>query len=338
MSKLFSIVEYREARAVRHLVLQAPSRARGLVEQVYAQVRSDYLLAAPLILHSLQPQLLQGFWGIFRETLLAGSLPRSAKEVIAVEIARLNQCPYCEEAHSLSLEALDGLSSGDPDPRRREIELWCRATRSPGSALLREPPFAADELPEALGLLLVFHYLNRMVSAFCPERVVQLPPVLSGLRSPLRAAVRIFMKSRVTRVVEPGRPTGKGGLPTELAWAEARPSVASALLYWLGALDEVAESLSPSVRAIVEGELERWQGEELPLISSWPENLVSHLDTPDRNLASFALRMARCPYRISDEELIVLRDQGLDDPALLALAAWSASRAAFRIVGWSRPE
>ena len=81
MSIFFSIAESREARSVRHLKIPKPANASGLVAEVYREVRAEYLLAAPLLLHSPVPDLLHGFWSVFRETLLSKGDSEDTMEV-----------------------------------------------------------------------------------------------------------------------------------------------------------------------------------------------------------------------------------------------------------------
>ena len=55
---MMSAVEERAAVAVHHVRPVAPEAADGLVAEVYAQVRTDLILAAPFTLHSPVPEIL----------------------------------------------------------------------------------------------------------------------------------------------------------------------------------------------------------------------------------------------------------------------------------------
>jgi hypothetical protein len=73
-----------------------PGRPRStkspLAQSVYAQMRRDFMVAAPFVLHAEIPELLAAAWALVRETLLAGSVPRAQKELIAEAISKANEC------------------------------------------------------------------------------------------------------------------------------------------------------------------------------------------------------------------------------------------------------
>ena len=148
-------------------------REGSLSGKVYAQMRRDFgLLAEPLTLHAAVPELLAGAWSVLRETLVVGSVPRERKERVALEISRLNRCPYCIDAHSIMLAASrragsrrDATDESVADP----LAEWARATRTPGAPILASPPFTGDEAPEIIGTALCFHYINRMVQVVLGE-------------------------------------------------------------------------------------------------------------------------------------------------------------------------
>lgn len=80
--------------------------AEGLVSQVYAQIKRDFgSLVEPFTLHSPSPKLLAGVWMVCRETELAGNVRRDIKEAIAATVSKINQCPYCVDAHTIMLNA-----------------------------------------------------------------------------------------------------------------------------------------------------------------------------------------------------------------------------------------
>src|SRR5262245_30876330 len=90
-----------------HYVTPVPrDAASGLVAQVYAQIKQDLgVVPEPFTLHSPAPDLLAGAWAIFRETLLVGKVRRGIKEALATQVSQANQCPWCVDAHTISLYA-----------------------------------------------------------------------------------------------------------------------------------------------------------------------------------------------------------------------------------------
>ncbi len=80
------------------------------------------------------PGMLAGTWGLVKNILLQGRLPRSTKELIFVAIAVDRECNYCRDAHTaccriLGVEdstiqaVMEGLSEKLPD-RIRDILLF----------------------------------------------------------------------------------------------------------------------------------------------------------------------------------------------------------------------
>ena len=99
-----------------------PSEAKGLVAQVYSQIKQDFgRIVEPFTLHSPIPQLLAGVWMASRESELVGAVPRETKEAIAACVSKLNRCPYCVDAHSIMLTA-----KGDKETAQQIINEKCQ--------------------------------------------------------------------------------------------------------------------------------------------------------------------------------------------------------------------
>ena len=52
------------------------------------------------------------------------------------------------------------------DPKLRAISEWALSTRSPKSDIILSPPFSSKEAPEIIGMAVLYHYINKMVSDF----------------------------------------------------------------------------------------------------------------------------------------------------------------------------
>ena len=86
--------------AIRHTQAVVPNAAEGLVERVFLQIKKESgVFVAPFTLHSPSPELLAGAWSLCRESLLVVTVRRDAKEAEAAAVSRINQCPYCVDAH-----------------------------------------------------------------------------------------------------------------------------------------------------------------------------------------------------------------------------------------------
>jgi AhpD family alkylhydroperoxidase len=295
------------------------------------------------MLHRPIPELLAAFWGALRETLVAGRVPRAEKEAVALVVSKLNRCPYCVDAHSTMLtaagkgEAAAELERGRmadlSDPKVRAVAEWAAASRSPGSEQVLRPPFGREEAPEIIGVAVLFHYVNRMVSAFLGES----PFPLGGrlLRGSLRRIGGLRFRRFVRARVRPGEwldllPAAE--LPDEFRWASASGSVARALAGFAATVDEVGERfVAGEVRRVLLSRLASWRGEDPGLGVAWLEQELSDLTGSLRDQARLAFLVALAPYRAG----AVAADQS--DPETLAVAAFASLAAARRVASWLGP-
>jgi uncharacterized peroxidase-related enzyme len=83
--------------------------ATGEVAELYAELRDLFLGMVPDVfkLVSTRPDLLRTFVAGQRSMFDGGVLPREAKEVVAVTVARTASCQFCTSAHDAILRLLD---------------------------------------------------------------------------------------------------------------------------------------------------------------------------------------------------------------------------------------
>lgn len=98
--------------------------AEGEVAELYDELREQFLGFVPDVfkLVSTRPDLLGHFVAGHRTMFDGGVLPREAKEVIALTVARVASCQYCATAHDAILRLLgtdpayaDAVLHGDLD-------------------------------------------------------------------------------------------------------------------------------------------------------------------------------------------------------------------------------
>jgi AhpD family alkylhydroperoxidase len=325
---------------IRFVQPVSASSATGKTARVYAGLRDEFgIHAEPIVLHSPVPDLLAGAWSVCRETLVAdGHVKRAVKEALAVAVSRLNACPYCVDAHAAMLAGTG--HTGDAE-MARAVE-WGRATRSPGAAILAEPPFGPDEAPELISTALLFHYINRPVTVFLGES--PLPPATRIFR---RGAVRVagrrfrpFVRTRpaagATLALLPDAP-----LPHDFEWAAGSPAIAGAWARFCAVVEAHGEAaLPPAVRARVGEALARWDGSDPGLGRDWLERAVEPLDEAERPAGRLALLVALAPYRVDDRiaTAAVPQDGAGGDARLVAAVSWSALAAARRLAHWLVPQ
>jgi AhpD family alkylhydroperoxidase len=340
---------------MRFIETVAPREADGLVAQVYREVARDFALLrdpdgnSPFLAHSPHPQLLAAFWSVLYETALApGVVERADKEAIAATVSRVNDCPFCVEAHAL-LSAVAGerrdrrvLVEGAPgeiaDGPRRALVEWAAVTRQPQSELLRSPPFDREQAPEVLGTALCFHYVNRVVEVFQGHGGIRLGP------APVRGAVRALLGGFAGRAMRRKREAGRSlasapeaELPSDLDWARSSPPVAAALARFVAAVERAGEeSLPEPVRARLRSVLAAWDGEDPPLSGDWIERALEDLAPEARPAGRVALLTALAPYRLDAAAVRSFKEGRPGDRALVGAVSWAALAAARRIASWAR--
>ncbi|MDN3292821.1 carboxymuconolactone decarboxylase family protein [Streptomyces ficellus] len=335
---------------MRHVRSVPPAAATGLVAAVYEEIERDFgVLAPPVALHAPEPPLLAAAWMVLRETLVAtGELERARKEAIATAVSHANSCPYCVHVHGTTLNglvpgaALNGVvpgagaaaPAGGADPGVRDGELRRLAAWAEGSRGGRPaPPPATRQLPEALGVAVTFHYLNRMVNVFLGPSPLPARLPSAARRTASRLFARALSESaRAHR--EPGRSLDllpAAPLPAVLGWAQGTPTVAGAFARAAAAVSAAADRVVPAaVRALVEAELAGWDGGHKGLGLGWLDTAVTALPRGDRAVGRLALLTACASYRVDESVVTPVRESGADDGDLVALVAWSAFTAALR--------
>lgn len=323
--------------------------ARGLVAEVYAEIRRDFgAVVEPFTLFSPLPTLLAGAWVACRETLVVGQVPRAHKEVVATAVSRANRCPYCVDAHAVMLVAagqartgsllVDGRGDEITDPTLRAIAAWAERTATSGHPTLSTPPFPERDAGELVGTVVVFHFVNRMVSALLGDSPLPSRTVLPSL---WRRVAGWFFARALRAEKRSGASAAQVEEPPVVAdfeWALGSPHVSRAFAQLASAVDEAGRSvLSASATKLIRRRLDDWAGETVPLSRSWTLPILADLEDAERPPAQLALLAALAPHQIDDGLLRALRDRTGGDAGVVATLAWGAFEAARRIGRWSVP-
>ncbi|MFC9245517.1 carboxymuconolactone decarboxylase family protein [Streptomyces sp. NPDC057136] len=310
----------------RYTSPQPPKSATGVVADVYAQLATDFGIerASTFVVLSASPPLLTATWALVRESLLAGHVSRTDKEVVAAGVSLANRCPFCVVAHTVLLHATgdhrlaETIGSGGlpADPGHRELLAWGKDMSTP-------PPFPAGHAPEQIGTALAFHFINRIVSSLLTEDM--LPGGAQRYRLVRSAAGRSLART-VRRELRPG--TSLALLETEgaePAWAAGTP-VGTAFGVLRSAAHLGAGLLSDEDAAFVRESVAGWDG-----ITPLPLSGAELPDRAERPGARLALLAARAPYRITDEDVAAWRVPPFTDHCLVHLIAFGAICAVERI-------
>ncbi len=334
---------------VKYLKPVPASRARGIVEEVYSQIKHDFgTLGEPLILHSPIPDLLTGVWCSFKECLLAGTARRELRETVAVAVSRINRCPYCLDAHTVMLRGAEAHSAAAvirhgreeeiQDEQMRALAVWAAASRTRESPALLSPPFSPGEAPEFIGTAVWTHYINRMVKVFLGERLLPLASDPLGVRTAVERMGGWYFARFIRRPSRPGstgRMLPEVDLPGDLSWAAASPAIARAYAAFAAAAEKAGKAALPvEVRECVERSLCTWNGADPGPGRDWLEAPLGKIKDAWKPAARLALLAAFAPYRVDPELIGSVRMRNPGDEHLLGSTAWASLAAARKIGTW----
>lgn len=309
-----------------------PAKSDGLRQRVYAQMRRDFMVAGPFVLHSEIPELLAGAWSLVRETLfVVGNVDRGSKETIAWAVSKANQCPFCIDAHFAAVRA----SNNNKD----QLALWAESTANARSPILAKPPFTQSHA-EHIGTAVAFHYLNRMVSVFLDKKMMPVPDFLGGMSG---AMAKIMMGGMIRKGedLKPGDslsllPQTYASLAWAPVWAESNASISASLSGWSSTIEATMQQhFNESFINEASDRIDEWMGGPVPDSGQAYTQASDAFDQSELPCANLALCTVYAPYRVTTAMLEEALESSGSRQALLALVAWAAQRAARRCADWS---
>ena len=333
--------------AIRYVQPVAPNSTEGLVARVYPQIKKEFgALVEPFTLHSPSPELLAGAWSACRESLLVGSVGREVKEAVAATVSRINQCPYCVDAHTIMLDAISARNAAEAiihqqddqirDAALRSVVEWAAATRSPGAKALLSPPFSQEDAPEIIGTALFFHYVNRMASVLLSD--TPLPsnhPLLKGF---LKRMAGWFFSKAIRR----SKPIGASlellpasQLPADFDWARTSPNIAGAFARFAAVVNRAGIEIIPQdVRDCVVEQVQAWDGKDPKLGRHWVEEAMNGLNEKSKDIGRLVLLTALAPYQVDEGVVKAFTARITGDDRLIGALAWGSFTAVRRIGTW----
>jgi AhpD family alkylhydroperoxidase len=331
---------------MRYVSAIPASEAEGLVARIYDMIAEDFFINGSLTSHSKVPELMAGVWTGGRESILVSDhLDRTTKEAMTAVLSRINDCPYCGDMlvslvhgggkHDAASQILSESEEQITDVTLRERLEWVKAVATPSSQAPTHTPFTAEQLPEVIGSLLAMSHINRFSHVVMDGSPVTAP---FGLQSIKSGALRMFgseLKTTTERPIEPGRALDllpPAPLPDDMYWAKPNPRIAAALSRWAGVVErESARVVRPHVRNLVHNNLQRWEGEPMPISRSWVDKEVEGLTGGDRAIARLALVVAKAPYQVDEALVGDILGEDRDETRLIRVLAWASFSAARRI-------
>lgn len=335
--------------AVKYVDIISPRHANGPVATIYKQARREMgLLPEAVTMFSPAPEIGIASWAMFRELMIAGGqAPKAAKEAVAAVVSRGNSCPYCVDAHTIMLygagsgdfatQLLAGVPAARLESPLRPLAEW--AERGAASATVSgSAPFPRAQLPELVGTMVEFHFLNRMLNVLVGQTFLPGPTRAHRIVRPVSGMV---LRRKVRAANGNGKAAGfdfgaSRTLPGDLSWAAPNPPVAAAVSAMAAATDRAAaRATSAAARDVVLAELARWNGEILPLSSPQLEEAEAEVPAADRPAVRLALLTAFASYRVTEADVVAYRAQHDADEDLIGLLSWSAFGAARRVGAWT---
>lgn len=321
---------------IRHVSAVRRGKPASPVGRVYRQMEREFgVVAPPVALHAPSPDVLAATWLLLRETMVvSGVTPRAAKEAVATAVSLGNACPYCATIHNNALAVL-GISGGGTADAHIDLEAladWALAGQRSGHQ--SAAPFPADQTAQLVGVVVLMHYLNRMVNVFL--RDVPLPP---GVPELALSPVLWVLGKVMLRAARVPHPPGlaldllpPAELTADLRWAGADASVSQALARVCATIDAAGERSVPAeVRALVAESLVSWEGGLRGISRRWVDELVTRLPAGQRAAGRLALLVSFASYQVDDKVVRGYQQAGADDRALVELCAWAAMAAARRV-------
>jgi len=305
------------------------------------EIRAAFgVMPEPLSLHAPLPALRSAVWSTLRETVVVDRhLPRAVKEAMGVAVSAANRCAYCVDAHALALHAT---GAGDVevaqrhhrldrlDPQARELISWAARSGRAGPPGDRAP-CDREAVPEAIGTVLCFHYVNRLVT------ILLAPTLLPFGGSPLRPAVLRIAAALLRWRVEPQGPAAPmpaSAMPAHLGWATSTPAIFRAFAALDAAAATAASFLQPATRARLDAVLSAWDGTDPPIGRTWLDEASTAVSAEDRPAFRLMLLAALAPHRVVTSDLDAVRGQDSESSDPLAVLAFASFAAARRISQW----
>lgn len=331
---------------MKYITPVAPKHATGLLAEVYDEIQAVFHgdAPSPYLVHSLHPLFLSALWDFCKSSYFSGSCTRAEKDAVACGVSLANECTFCLDAHAELLrfedrQAATGVLRGNDqaasDPWIRSLVAWGRATLCPDEPIIQHPEFDDATLTEAIATALNFHYTNRVVNVFCGRSPFPLPAV-PGVRSLLVLLGRRILRSVAETTMSYGlSPNTRTNRVRSVPWAESNPSIATTFSALALAAEQVGEStLSDNTREVVAQRLERWDGEQIPLVGGDFDDELGRLDSSERPIAKLVYLSALASQRVSVDLIAQCRDVGANDGQISGAVIWGSFQAAERIEQW----
>jgi hypothetical protein len=313
----FELFDRLSVQTMRYVKSIPRKEAKGLVKEVYDMIADDFFINGSLTSHSKVPELMAGVWTGGRESMLVDDhLDRTTKEAMTAVVSQLNACAYCGDMlislvhagdkHSEAKNIFDAQEENIVDDSIRQKLIWMKEILTNPNGGDLPLPFPEEALPEVIASILAISHINRF-----SHIVMDGSPVNPfGSKTIKSLSLRMFgneLKSTKHTALLPDRTAHllpEAPLPEDMEWAQDNPRIARAISRWAGAIEREAPKVaSQEIREFMTANLNRWDGSQMPLSRSWVEDETESLSGHDRDLARFALIVAKSATQM-DEKLI----------------------------------
>jgi len=310
--------------------------ATGKLREIYRHIELNFgQLVEPLVLHSLNEELLAGVWAILYETvLIENKVKRSIKETIATCESEINKCNYCADAHSIMIigtenklqHNIQSVKDGKSELKTKEdkLILWALNNLNLNDDIILSPPFNKSERPEIIGTAVLFYYINRMVNIFAldtPLPTSKMKGLVKYLASNL-IFKKVIKKKKVKGESLTFIDVGNRYKFDSFEWASEIPEIQTAFRYLKFQTEiNIEKVLSSELIA----ELKK-QGSNMNLLkpSLGNKNLSQFLlsvKSSEKQIAEFCFLTMFETHKIQEKHIVALK-QRLTDKEILQIAAY----------------
>lgn len=314
---------------INHISYISEKKAYGKLGEIYKHIKQDFgKVAEPFVLHSSDIDLTAAIWSLFYETVLVDTeVKRSLKEAVATCVSEVNKCRYCVDAHSIMLFGTDEKLNGKiqeiknnkivSESRSDKIIQWALSSIDFDADIIKNPPFAIKDAPEIIGTVIIFNYINRMVTVFAGETPL---PVSFWEKTVKKIALKLYFRKAISKNKHKGE---------SLVFISGRSHFAGKKTETEFTMSHFRRLIYKNIETIIPDELKKL----LKKISSKPgflksgsgktelADLLQALDDEDKQIAEFCFLMMFEPYKVYQKHIARLK-QKFDDREILYLASF----------------
>ncbi len=322
---------------IKHIDYIDDNKASGKLHNIYKHIKKHFgKIAEPFVLHSLSTEYVAGFWAFMYETILVETnVKRSLKEAIATCISIINKCPYCVDAHSIMilgtekelLKKITAIQNNKIKLKTKDDKIIYWLLNNPNfKSKHKEISISQDEAPEIIGTIVLFHYINRMVTIFAGITPLPINKFKKLLR--LFAANILFKKAINTTKIKGDALlflTESDTNENIFLWANKNTNIKKSFNFLWNELSKNIDKIIPTeIIEALENLLNQQEEIKTVLGNQKLNKFLNSVDKEHKVIAEFCYKVMFEPYKITEIDINTLRQNNISEIGILQLAAFSS--------------